>query len=171
MKESTGQEPIKSITEIIYDMKRENTKRKLTSNLGRVVEEEDKLICYVNKRNLKKEQGKYFLRCWGTKLGAKKLKKYYDLDKPIIYIIDGIDFKFNQVYFFGDKNSLIIIRNCHFALDICINTEGNCILDNIYSVSSYYSHIYANELIINDSKMLNRNITNNSHILGISALE
>ena len=59
MKESTGQEPIKSITEIIYDMKRENTKRKLTSNLGRVVEEEDKLICYVNKRNLKKEQGKY----------------------------------------------------------------------------------------------------------------
>lgn len=54
MKEATGQEPILSIKEKIYQILRNYYKNYLTNNLGKVVETDDKLICYVKKKKVSK---------------------------------------------------------------------------------------------------------------------
>ena len=37
------------IKKCVYNLAREYVKKQLTGNLGKVVEKEDRLICYVNK--------------------------------------------------------------------------------------------------------------------------
>lgn len=39
-----------------YQRKRERVKRNLTRNLGKVIEEEDRLVCYVDKNKIEKDK-------------------------------------------------------------------------------------------------------------------
>ena len=137
MKEASGQEPSKSIKEIIYEIKRYFIKKKITGNLGRVVEEEDKLICYVKKKKCGIEISHsgykiYHVRCKNNLKKYRELIEKYNLNKNIVYVLDGLCFNRNEILEIeGDKNCDIQIKNCKFEFKFKVNTSGNCSLKNV----------------------------------------
>lgn len=71
----------------------------LVGNLGKVVEEEDKLICYVDKNKIKEEKYNYTIYCYGINDKDNELAKIYNLDKPVHYVIEGITLKDKKGYY------------------------------------------------------------------------
>lgn len=135
---------------ILYDVTRPYAKNYLTGNLGNVVEDEEKLTCYVKRSKVKKKDYNYTIACFGIgeNEDRKKIAKAYKLDKPICYVIDGLEFKKHQVYVFGYNDCEVIIKNCSFGLDLCVHVNGKCTLDNTDIKTFSYLSISANELVI-----------------------
>lgn len=55
----------KLIKKKIFNILRNYLKIKLTGNLGKVVEDEDKITCYVSKRKCKDKNFSYTVPCFG----------------------------------------------------------------------------------------------------------
>ena len=70
------------------------------------------------------------------------------MNKPICYVIDGLDFKKHKVYIFGYNDCEVIIKNCNFEFDLSLHVNGKCTLDNTNIVTFSYLSIGANDLII-----------------------
>ena len=140
------------IKKALYDLARNDAKKYLTNNLGIVVEEDDRLICYVEKSRVKKKNYRYTIACLGIgkEKYRKEMAKKFQLDKPICYVIDGLELKRNNVYIFGYDDCEVIIKNCNFELNyfIHIHVNGKCTLDNTDIKSFSNLSISANELII-----------------------
>ena len=105
----------------------------MTNNLGKVVEEEDKIICYVEKKKCKKGKYSYVIPCFGNtvRYNNKKLAQKLKLDKPICYIIENMDFD-KRVSIFGYNDCEVIIRNCNFEQGIYSHINSKCTIDNSY---------------------------------------
>ena len=140
------------IKKALYDLARNDAKKYLTNNLGIVVEEDDRLICYVEKSRVKKKNYRYTIACLGIgkEKYRKEMAKKFQLDKPICYVIDGLELKRNNVYIFGYDDCEVIIKNCNFELNyfIHIHVNGKCTLDNTDIKPFSHLSINANELII-----------------------
>lgn len=134
----------------IYDVTRIYAKNYLTGNLGKVVEDDEKITCYVKKGKVKKKDHNYTIACFGIgeDEDRKKIAKAYKLDKPICYVIDGLELKKHKVYVFGYNDCEVIIKNCSFGLDLCVHVNGKCKLDNTDIKTFSYLSISANELVI-----------------------
>lgn len=134
----------------LYDIKRIYAKNYLTGDLGHVVEDDEKLTCYVKKSKIKKEDYNYTIACFGIgeNEDRKKIAKTYKLDKPICYVIDGLELNKHKVYIFGYNDCEVIIKNCSFGLDLCVHVNGKCTLDNTDIKTFSYLSISANELVI-----------------------
>jgi len=133
---------------IIYKITRIYVKKYLTNNLGKVVEDNDKITCYVKKNKIEKKKYRYTIACFGIGEEQKKIARAYNLDKPICYVIDGIELEQHKAYILGYNDCEVIIKNCNFGLDLCIHVNGKCTLDNTNIVTFSYLSIGANELII-----------------------
>ena len=142
---------------VLYSMTRPYVKKYLTGNLGKVVEDDEKLTCYVKRRKIKKKKYHYTIACFGIGDTQKKVAKAYDLNKPICYVIDGHKFQKQQVYIFGYNNCEVIIKNCDFGLNLHIHVNGKCTLENTNITTFSYLSITANELVI--KKMNSEQIT------------
>lgn len=81
--------------------------KKLTCNLGEVLETEDKLICFV-KKLLKKDGYNYIYNCYGIGDRNINLANKYNLNKQIVYVFEDIDFKRDNVFICGYDDPLII---------------------------------------------------------------
>ena len=105
----------------------------ITNNLGKVVEEEDKIICYVEKKKCKENKYHYTIPCFGNavRYNYKKLAQKLKLNKPICYIIENIDFD-KSVSIFGYNDCEVIIRNCNFEQGIYGHINSKCTIDNSY---------------------------------------
>ena len=134
--------------EVLYNITRPYAKRYLTGNLGKVVEEDEKITCYVKKSKIKKKDYHYTIACFGIGEEQEKVAKAFKLNKPICYVIDSIDLKKHKVYIFGYNNCEVIIKNCNFGLDLHIHVNGKCTLDNTNITTFSYLSIGANELVI-----------------------
>lgn len=145
-----------NIKQKLYTIIRNQLKRKFTNYLGRVVEEEDKLICYVNKRNCKKNKFEYIIKCKGIEESNQELAKLYKLDKPICYIIDDLKTAKHRIYVFGYDDCEVIIRNCQFGFDLNVHVNNKCTIENthVQAPSSYLS-IGATNLIIKNMNIHN----------------
>lgn len=136
----------------LYDLARNDAKKYLTNYLGKVVEEDDRLICYVEKSRVKKKNYRYTIACLGIgkEKYRKEMAKKFQLDKPICYVIDCLELKRNNVYIFGYDDCEVIIKNCNFELNyfIHIHVNGKCTLDNTDIKPFSHLSINANELII-----------------------
>lgn len=177
MIESPGQESAKSMKEKNYELTRKkiyalirkkiyalirnDIKRKLTRNLGKVVEEEDKLICYVDKKKIKKTRYESTVYCYGIIEKNKDLADYYKQNKPIVYILDGIELKNKNIHIHGYDNCEVIIKNCKFDYSLYLSINGKCTLDNTTINTFLPLTIGANELVIK-----NMNITNQYKLAG-----
>ena len=105
--------------------------KRLTGNLGKVVDTEDKIICYVKKRNSKRERLTDYFYCRGINKSNKVLANIYNLNKPITYVFNDREFKKHEVVIFGYDNANIIINNCNFNRGLIINNpKGITYLDN-----------------------------------------
>ena len=136
-------------------------KKYLVGNLGKVVEEDDKLICYVKKNKIKKEKYEYSIMCNGIE--DKELAKTYKLDKPVYYVIEGINITDKKVYIYNYHNEdcNITIKNCNFEFGFGIQAKCDCTLDN--------NHIRAFYLLMIDTKNLtikNMDLTNEVALAG-----
>lgn len=105
-----------NIKSFIYKLARKSVMNRFTRNLGKVVEENDKLVCYVSKNKCWKDGSfTYTIPCSEISSSVEKeLANSYGLNKPIYYVIEGIDFGKHQVHVFGYDNAKVIIRNCNF---------------------------------------------------------
>lgn len=141
----------KKVKNLIYGIQRSILKKILTNNLGRVVEEDEKLICYVKKREVK---SKYNIRFYGISYNLVALAKEFKLDKPICYVLDGIDFS-KKIKIFCFDNCEIIIKNCKFDFGPWIVIVGNCTLENIIAEDCNSAWISVKELIIKNMNLDN----------------
>ncbi len=147
--------------EIIYDIKRNYVKNYLTDNLGEVVEDNEKITCYVKKWKVKKQHYHYNINCYGIGKDEerKKTAKQYKLDKPICYVIDNLEFKNDEVCIFGYDDCEVIIKNCNFGLNLWVHVNGTCTLDNTHIQTFSYLSISADNLIIKNMSRENIKVT------------
>lgn len=76
---------------VLYNITRPYAKKYLTNNLGKVVEDDEKITCYVKKRKIKNENYTYTISCLGVGEEQKEVARAYNLNKPICYVLDGIE--------------------------------------------------------------------------------
>lgn len=153
------------LTNFLYKITRNYAKNIFTGNLGKVVEDDEKITCYVKKSKVRKKDYRYTIACFGIGEKQKKVAEVYKLNKPICYVIENIELKKHKVYIFGYNNCEVVIKNCSFEFDPCIRVDGKCTLDNTNIVVFSKLSIGSNELIIKnmDSKQI-RVIGNESDI-------
>ena len=148
------------IKDIIYNMARFIVRNKLTGNLGKVVEDDEKIICYVRNR-----KNKYTISCSGIRRSNQIMAEKYNLNKPIYYVIDGLNLKRHMTYIFGYDGCEVIIKNCNFGLELCINITGKCTIDNTNITAHSWSSVYATDLVVkNMNKDQIRVIGSNTHV-------
>lgn len=138
----------KVFNNILYNVTRPWAMKYLTGNLGKVVEDNQKITCYIKRSKVKKENYSYTIACFGVGENRKKIAKIYNLNKPICYVIDNLKFKDHHVYIFGYNNCEVIIKNCDFGLNLNIYVNGKCVLDNSNITTFSYLSIGADELTI-----------------------
>ena len=148
---------MKLINKILYEQGRKLELKNLTS-LGKVYEEEDKLVCYVDERKLKKFKQTYFdIFLEGTSSFNKEKKEvyeYYKIDKPIHYIFDNINFN-THLKFAANNNTHIIFRNCAFKQSIKILIADKITFENNKYYDYYPSYLLGKTFLTNNNSMIN----------------
>jgi len=133
---------------VLYNITRPSAKRYLTNHLGKVVEDDEKITCYVKRSKIKNKDYHYTIACHGIGEKEKNIAKAYKLNKPICYVIDGIELKNYNVFIFGYDDCEVIIKNCNFGLGLSISFNGKCTLDNTNITDVSNLSISAKELVI-----------------------
>ena len=124
----------------IYELLRNYVARRATGNLGKVEILEDQIVCYVDGRKLKKKE-KYIhrydviFRCIPLK---EEIYKTYNINKPVHYIIQDIDFD-------REINIRTSIKYCHVTFENCTFTGAISIdfgdhitfINNTYNAQNY----------------------------------
>lgn len=107
-----------------YNEARQVYLKKSICNIGRIVEEEDKIICYVDQKsidNYKEKLSIYKFRLNGMNQvteGIKETVENFGLNKPVYYIFDSIEFSTGVEI--TSLWSNVIFRNCTFNENIGI---------------------------------------------------
>lgn len=143
----------------------------ITNNLGKVEETEDKIICHVKKHKCKQNSYQFTIACHGQQDEYKELVEKYDLNKPIVYIIDNLEVKNKRVFIFGYDNVEVIIRNCAFLFDLSGHINGKCTLEHTF-IRAFSTFMFgANELTIKNMSITNPFSTLNSMHIALGGEE
>ena len=149
------------VKEFLLNHIRNYVKLEITNNLGKVEEFDDKLVCYVDDRYKEKncfkasDSTKYFFHC-GVLEKNINLAKKYNLNKKILYIIKDKCFDY-EVNVYGYDNCEIVFDNCKFNYGLCTQLNDKCIIKNSEINQFGYTSLNANEIIIDNCKILNNN--------------
>lgn len=157
------------IKKTLYWMTRPLVKNHLTGNLGKVVEDDEKLTCYVRKHKIRRKDYHYTIPCSGIDEKQKKLAEAYNLNKPICYVIDGIEFK-HTVYIFGYNNCEIVVKNCKLGITPTIRVNGKCTVENSNIITFSYLSLSANELVIKNMDLDQIRIVSKESTLGFGGV-
>lgn len=139
---------------IFEKLKRKLVLKKITGNLGKIVETEDKIICYVKKRKCRSNRFELIIPCKGIGQPTKDLAKKYNIDKKICYVIENIKTRSKRVYIFGYDDAEIIIKNSTFS-DITTHINGKCTIDNVIFETYLNLMLGAKELTLKNIKLDN----------------
>jgi len=135
-----------TIEQIMYNKGRNFSIKDVINVKGKIIEEEDKFVCYVDKfgidRNLKDDI--YNLELRGFKTLNEEFKKmfdYYDLDKSVYYIFENIDFN-TSVEVSANLGTHVVFRNCSFKDNIGIHWADEITFENnkYYDRAPFYSY-------------------------------
>lgn len=152
----------------INELKREKAIKKITGNLGFVIETEDKLICYVQKEKCHFYDGfainSYVIRIEDFKKSNSDLVEKYNLNKQIVYVLDGITFNKKEPVIINvfDNASRLEIKNCRFDCGLVINYPKECIIKNTIINTDYLR--YECEIKARDLILDNVDINNNDNM-------
>ena len=138
----------------LKDIRREYVKKYFTGNLGKVVEEEDKLVCYVNKKKCKKSDSGYVLNCHGITDADIQIANMYGLNKPIYYVIDKFSIKRDNFNLVADNDCKVVLRDSVFR-DLAVSTDNDCYFDNVRSRSISPLTVSAKNISIKNSDLRN----------------
>ena len=131
--------------------------KKVTLNLGEVIEQENYIVCNVNNKKLQElyERGI-------VDLNNKEIKEKYNITKNVMFNIK--DFNFNEGIFLSTNES-VTFTNCTFIDDIYIGVANNVIFDDNNYINTENQYRYAKNYMvidnINSVTFINDNITNN----------
>ena len=81
--------------------------KKITGNLGDIIETDDKIICYIKKLDTKDDYT-YIYNCYGIGERNIKLANKYNLNKQIVYVFEDLDFKRDNVFICGYDDPIIV---------------------------------------------------------------
>lgn len=142
---------MKKFDKYIYEKFRERAKLILTGHLGKVVEEDDKLICYVKQSKCRKRDFNNSISCKGANYN-KEIADAYHLNKKICYVFDNIKFMDIIFYLHGYCDCEIIIRNCTINLPYSfgISVDGKLTIEDTNFIGFYSVNIGATELNVNN---------------------
>ena len=142
-----------------YNKEREEVIKRWICNIGEIVEEEDRIICYV-KQDLLVNKCRYicdYLLLDGLFAGDKfyiEQRNRLNLNKPVFYIFDGIHFEW--CFRFNSKgNCHIIFRNCMFKNGIDISYANNVTFEN-NKYYNYYSDSYVGRYVFLVGNKINK---------------
>ena len=105
--------------------------RRSLINLGKIVEEDDKFICYVNQKKIDKYNKKHNFLISGFYTindGIRKKVNDLNLNKSVYYIFDNI--KFTNKLSFCSRSSHVIFKNCTFEEGIKIFFADDIVFQN-----------------------------------------
>ena len=160
------------ISKTFYNITRNYAKRFLTGNLGKVVEDEEKLTCYVKKNKIRSRNYCYTIACFGITRNLKKFYEIYKLNKSICYIIDDIDFRNHKVNIFGYGGCEIIIKDCNFEYGSFIHVDGKCTVEDTTITECNSLLIESKNLIIKNMDIENQfSLANSDLKIKISATD
>lgn len=128
---------------ILANLKRKIILKHITGNLGKVVEEEDKIICYI-KQNAVNGLTKNLTLLNST---SNKFKEHA-ICKPIHYVFNNLTCT-SSIY--GYNNVNVYFNNCNFNYCDNIDIDGSCHIESSQFNSSIGFRIYANNLTIKSS--------------------
>lgn len=143
------------------------------TKLGKIVEDEDKFVCFVNKHKLelsnkinKNEYMKEFVlrSFWIGDEEGRRMMRRCELDKPVYYIFDGIEFN-KAIEVHGLPNTFIVFKNCIFKENIYLFYADNVIFENnkYYNRGSLYKKAHTfieSRMKVNNLKFINDNFKN-----------
>jgi len=138
----------KKINKILYNIARQEVLKDTICNIGTIVEEEDKIICYANQKKIDKNIRKnhiYQIKLNGMNQvtdGIKETIKKLKLDKPVYYIFDGIEF--SQGVKITSRWCNVIFKNCTFNDNIGIMWGDQIVFENNKYKDFYPIYYYGN---------------------------
>lgn len=127
----------------LLDIARKNYIRKTISSIGKVVEKDDGIYCYVSQKRINEEFGRdgtYCLYLCGFPAFDGEMLDKLNLRKPVYYVFDDIIFK--GALDFNAYHASVIFKNCTFNNSIYsyhaddVTFEGNKYFDS-YPTYSY----------------------------------
>ena len=143
----------------LYKQLRKYYLKKITRNYGKIVEHENKIICYVKQNKINKgKQNKVFrhnfllLNSVDFTLEDKKLIDYFKLDKPVYYIFDNITFKEGLTFY--SINANVLFKNCSFYKGIEIPNADTITFENNKYFCRFLMHHSRNSFFYSRSKKL-----------------
>ena len=155
----------------INELKREKAIKKITGNLGYVIGDGDRLICYVKRERIFKQDRfpneLYVISLRDYKKENMDLVEKYDLNKEIVYVLDGLTFGKREPVVIEDYDNIfeVEIKNCRFDDGLAISKPKKCTIRNTVSSNDYFiseNIIKADELIMDNVGI---NINDRVHLL------
>ena len=140
------------MNEKIYTLLRKWYIKTITNDLGIVIEEEDKLICYVDKNKFKGSN--LCINCSNFK--NKILADRFRLNKKIVYVIDGFDEKYNFIDIESDEDCEVIIKSSTFSGDVSINAHGNLYIKSVLINDVNSFNLFAESLKVNKLDIMSK---------------
>ena len=141
------------------EIKKANFLKRITNNLGNIVVKTDKIICYVDDKNLKTEYQKYVSYQLNLdKVPKKEITEYSEYNKPIYYIFENIIFD-KDIIIKSSQATNIIFKNCIFNEGICINESDNVIFENnkYHSLNFFMIRKCENITFLNENCLIDTN--------------
>lgn len=153
------------VKKTIYNMIRNKLLKRMTNNLGEIIEEEDKIICNVSLVKLHKllfNNLCHDLIVHGNTIMDKQTKELYKLNKPVHFIIKDECFM-NHLSVVASTTVDFTFENCKFNEELSIKSAGNVVLkNNIYNTTSlyrfdnfYFFAVNANSLTFDNDNFIN----------------
>ncbi len=137
----------RELKKYVYEKVREGIKKELTGHMGKCVETDEILYCYVSKHKIINT-----IMLSGIDENNIDLAQRYNLNKPIVYIIDDMNFQTSITIL--EKNCDIRINNCNFYYGMHLSIfNGDGILQYITFNFGPINSIAAENLIIDGSAL------------------
>lgn len=129
------------IKQIISKIKRNLYLKYITGNIGKTIEKDNKIICYVNKKKLIQRNKKE------AQLFSYPLRNINN--EKICYVLENIKLYNIPLSIIILQDNELIIKNCELNVESINIDEGKCTIDNSkIKVFSGRTLVYAKNLII-----------------------
>lgn len=156
-----------------YNELRQKYLKKFLCNIGRIIEEENRIICYVDQKSLEEYRGVdpcYSLRLNGMTIAREEIAEKFNFNKPVYYIFDNILFN-NAIKMTSDR-AQVIFKNCSFDKNVGIlwgdeiTFENNKFKDccNVY----FYGKCFLTANNVKKISFINENFMNGCELKGYS---
>lgn len=147
----------------LYKILRKKFIKEKITQLGKIVEEDDRIICYVEQKKFDEYIKKsHTLRLYGFNClieSNKKIIEGFKLNKPVYYIFDNITFSLFTTI--SSAFSSIIFKNCTFSNDINVRFADELTFEhNIYNGWHSIDTKASFKVNANKLKLINENFKN-----------